>query len=374
MGQYYEAVKDTMSRLSFPMSFLSDAYDDVEKWQKSARSKVRCLLSYDPPETALDPEIHDTYIKDGLVYQHVSYAQPYGPRTDGILMKPEHSSDKLPVVLGLHDHGGFKYYGKEKITAPKNLPLIMESYQKQYYGGRAWATELASRGYMVFVPDVFLWGSRKIQIEDVPEWYAPHDSFKKPVDSLEYIEAYNQFAADQESDIAKTLTEAGATWPGFMLYDDMRALDFLLSQPDADIANVGCGGLSGGGLRTVFLAAMDERIKCSVCVGFMITAVELALYMVYTHTWMAYVPGLSNLMDFPDLYSLHGKKPTMVLFDTDDELFTPKGQEDADNRLRRIYEKMGARELYHGQFFPGHHKFDIEMQEVAFDFFDRWLK
>ena len=87
-----------------------------------------------------------------------------------------------------------------------------------------------------------------------------------------------------------------------------------------------------------------------------------------------YIPGLTTLMDFTDLYSLHGKKPTMVLYDIDDNLFTPKGQEDADKRLREIYTKMGAPDLYRGHFFPGPHKFDIEMQETAFKFFDEWLK
>jgi len=226
----------------------------------------------------------------------------------------------------------------------------------------------------VFVPDVFLWGSRKINFKDVPDWYAKQDGVMHPVDSFEHIEAYNQFAANMESDIAKAFTTAGTTWPGFMQYDDSRALDYMLTLPDVDPENISCGGLSGGGLRTVFLTAMDERIKCSVCVGFMTTSIELALYMVYTHTWMAYLPGLSNLMDFTDLYSIHGKKPTMVLFDTHDELFTLKGQEDADKRLKSIYQKMGTPELYHGQFFPGPHKFDVEMQEVAFAFFDKWMK
>ena len=86
-------------------------------------------------------------------------------------------------------------------------------------------------------------------------------------------------------------------------------------------------------------------------------------------------PGArADFMDFVDLYSLHGRKPTMVLYDVDDPLYTPKGQEDADSRLRAIYAKMGAPELYVGKFYPGPHKFDIEMQEYAFDFFDKWLK
>jgi dienelactone hydrolase len=291
-------------------------------------------------------------------------------------MKPENIQGKLPGFIGLHDHGGFKYYGKEKITAPKNAPEIMKDYQAEYYGGRAWASELAGRGYVVFVPDVFLWGSRKILPEDIQERYLRQwqDGLSQPVDSLAYIAAYNNYAGYAESDLAKTFTEAGMTWGGVTVYDDMRAVDYLLSQPCVDSGNIGCAGLSGGGLRTVLLAAMDERVKCSCCVGFMSTSAEFALYKVFTHTWMMYIPGLTNLMDFTDLYSMHGKKPTMVLYDTDDPLYTPKGQEDADKRLRAIYAKMGSPELYVGRFFPGPHKFDIEMQDFAFEFFDKCLK
>ena len=380
LGVYHEVLRDKFSNLSYPLSYLSDAHSDVETWRQEAKAAVKNLLSYHPKEMPLNPQVHDSYVKDGLQYQHVSYAQPYGLRTEGILMRPEKSQGKLPGVLALHDHGGFKYYGKEKLTAPKNHPAIMQDYQKEYYGGRAWAAELAKRGYAVFVPDLFLWGSRKIQINDLPKWYLGYhgeeaiEGFKAPVDSDEYIHAYNKLSGWMESDIAKALIESGITWPGMMVYEDMRAMDFLASQPDVDSKNISCGGLSGGGLRTVFLAAMDERVKCSVCVGLMSTSEEFALHKVYTHTWMLYLPGLTNLMDYSDLYSLHGKKPTMVQFDIHDELFTTKGQEDAHARLEKIYEKMGAPELYSGMFFPGPHKFDVEMQEAAFDFYDKWMK
>jgi hypothetical protein len=64
----------------------------------------------------------------------------------------------------------------------------------------------------------------------------------------------------------------------------------------------------------------------------------------------------------------------MVMYDLDDDLFTAKGQDESNGRLKKIYAKMGAPEMYEGLFFPGPHKFDIEMQEIAFDFYDKWLK
>jgi dienelactone hydrolase len=71
--------------------------------------------------------------------------------------------------------------------------------------------------------------------------------------------------------MAKSLLSAGMTWPGVFVFNDQRAVDYLASRPDLDATRIGCGGLSGGGLRTVMLTGADERIRCSCCVGMMTT-------------------------------------------------------------------------------------------------------
>ena len=90
-------------------------------------------------------------------------------------------------------------------------------------------------------------------------------------DSPAGIAAYNDWAAEHEHVMAKSLFSAGTTWPGVFAVEDRVALDVLCARADVDPARVGCGGLSGGGLRTVFLAGMDDRIRCTVCVGMMTT-------------------------------------------------------------------------------------------------------
>ena len=76
--------------------------------------------------------------------------------------------------------------------------------------------------------------------------------------------AYNRWAAQHETVMAKSLLCAGTTWPGVWLAEDRRALDILCAREDVDGQRVGCGGLSGGGMRTVFLAGSDPRIRCAV--------------------------------------------------------------------------------------------------------------
>ena len=55
------------------------------------------------------------------------------------------------------------------------------------------------------------------------------------------------------------------TWPGVFFAEDRMALDILCAREDVDESRIGCGGLSGGGMRTVFTGGLDKRIKCAVC-------------------------------------------------------------------------------------------------------------
>ena len=45
----------------------------------------------------------------------------------------------------------------------------MLEHHNEYYGGVAWANEIAKRGYAVLVPDAFPFASRRVLSKDVPE-------------------------------------------------------------------------------------------------------------------------------------------------------------------------------------------------------------
>ena len=84
---------------------------------------------------------------------------------------------------------------------------------------------------------------------------------------------------------------------------------------------------------------LDSRIKCAVCVGFMTTWKDFLLNKSYTHTWMTYVPILPNELDFPEILGLRVPLPTLVLNDTDDDLYTVPEMKAADDILKEVYSK-----------------------------------
>ena len=356
------------------LSFRQPGWVDLEAWRAVARARLEECLASPPMPPVPQAECLERTVYDGLEIEHLRWPWPYGSPTEAVFLKPAGASGPLPGILGLHDHAGLKYFGARKITrtGERQHPM-MEVHQKVYYGGVAWANEIAKRGYAVLVHDAFAFGSRRVLLADVPEAMRGGLDDSDP-ENPSRIAAYNQWAAQHESIMAKSLFCAGTTWPGVFLLEDRMALNILCARPEVDASRVGCAGLSGGGLRTVFLAGSDERIRCAVCVGMMTTWRDYLLYKAVNHTWMVYVPLLPRDLDYPEILGLRVPLPTLVLNNRQDSLFTLPEMERADRILAEVYAKAGASERYRCTFYDGPHKFDLPMQAEAFAWFDQWLK
>jgi dienelactone hydrolase len=347
-------------------------WPNLETWRAQALAALHERLACPALPKQVDVVVHAEHHEDGLLIEELSWQLPYGPATRAVRLRPAGQTGPLPGILGLHCHGGVKYFGHEKITRYGQQHPLMLAHQQQYYSGRAWANEVARRGYVVLVSDAFPFASRRVRLADVspelrrgvvdPDW---GDS--------EGIIRYNEWAGVHESVMAKSLFSAGTTWPGVFLAEDRVALDVLAASSGVDGSRLGCAGLSGGGMRTNYLAGVDSRIRCAVSVGLMTTWRDYALHKSNNHTWMTYIPNIAQLLDFPEILGLRAPLPTLVLLDEQDDLFTLPEMQRADRILTEVFARAGAPEAYRGSFYPGPHKFDAAMQQEAFDWFDRWL-
>lgn len=362
------------------LSFRNTEWTTPGPWKKEAFKKAKELVSEPDIKRISEVEVNKKYVYDGLEIEELSWQLSNGgPRTEAILLKPQGVKGKLPAVLGLHDHGGNKYFGKRKITrVSDDLHPLIEAHQKEYYENKAWANEIAKKGYVVLVHDTFTFGSRRVKYGDVEGilWgdCAISGKMDQNPETSENIATYNNWAGHHEHIMAKSLFSSGTTWPGVTLAEDRAALDVLCERADVDAENVGCAGLSGGGLRTVYLGGMNPRIKCAVCVGFMTTWRDFILNKSFSHTWMAYAPLLPKYLEFPEILGLRVPLPVLVQNNNQDSLYTLPEMKKADAILKEVYDKAGAADKYRTKFYGGEHKFDLEMQSDAFAWFDTWLK
>lgn len=347
---------------------------------RETRERLRAVLGHDHGAPAPRDVRHgERWERDGVAGEAVSWSVGYGPRTEGWVLKPSGAAGRLPAVVALHDHGGFKFYGKEKIAdGPAAPPAVIAAFRDRAYGGRAFANALARAGFVVLVHDTFLWGSRRFPLATMPDQtralVAASRSLWAPADPAdEEVAEYNAAAGHHEHLVEKYCNLLGTTLAGVVAYEDRVALDYLAARPDVLPGRLGCVGLSGGGNRAALLLATDDRLAAAAIVGLMSTYEHLLDHNVASHTWMFFPNGWARHGDWSDLAASRAPLPLLVQYDLDDDLFTRPGMRAADERIAAHYRAAGAPDAYTGEFYPGPHKFDLPMQQSAFAWLARRL-
>jgi dienelactone hydrolase len=358
------------------LSFLRDEFTRarIGAWREQARARLRECMAMPDSGGIPRAEVVRRVEFQGLSIEQLRWQLPYGPPTEAMFLKPAGARGRLPAILALHDHSGKKYFGHRKISRSSDeVDPLVRQHVDENYGGVWWANEMARRGYAVLAPDAFLFGSRRIRLPHVPRILSGLLVEGNPENANDIV-AYNRWAAQHEHVVARSLLCAGTTMPGVVVGEDQRALDYLCSREDVDASRVGCCGLSSGGLRTLFLAGLDDRIAAACCVGMMTTWKDFCVNKSYTHTWMIYPPGLPRDLDYPEILGLRAPLPTLVQNAENDQLFTLSEMRRADRMLSDIYRKAGAESHYRSAFYRGTHRFDREMQAEAYTWLDAWLR
>jgi dienelactone hydrolase len=337
------------------------------------RQAIRDVLGFSTvPAVPTEARTERIWTRDGVDGEEVSWSVGYGPRTLAWVLRPSGVDAPLPGVVALHSHDGVKTYGKEKVADGPDgtVPERVIRMRDQCYGGRAYANALAREGFVVVVPDVFCWSSRRFPLETMPERLRLQGAQSATAAGDGPEEAYERTARSHEDLVAKYCSVLGTTLAGVVAYEDRVAVTYLRSRPDVAGDRAGCVGLSGGGCRSALLQATCDDIGAAVVVGMMSTHAALLDRLVDNHTWMFFPPGLAHLCDWPDLAASRAPSPLLVQYDRNDQLFTLDGMKAADAAIADHYRRAGHPEAYVGEFYDGPHKFDLEMQEAAF----AWLR
>src|SRR4029453_14467129 len=108
-------------------------------------------------------------------------------------------------------------------------------------------------------------------------------SYQEPAKmTREEISTLNRRSQQSEQLVARTLFAAGITWPGVILWDDLRTVDYFRPRPEA--------------------AALGEPKQAAVNVGWMTSlASQIKRHAVNSIGLTFHIIGLYRYMDFPDL-------------------------------------------------------------------------
>ncbi len=236
-----------------------------------------------------------------------------------------------PAILALHGHGG----SKADLVARGDSLGIYQGFGRQF----------TERGFVVLAPDAPGFGER--------------------------AEGFRRYGNRDGCNINfLKLALFGRNLMALAVWDDMRALDVLLGLPEVLPERVGAAGLSFGGTRAMYLAALDARVAAAVVSGYLTTFRSYALDA-GNFCGAQFLPGVYALADVADIHGCIAPRPLLIQAGRVDRGFALGASRQAHARLADIYAAAGAADRLGRDEFDGGHEF---RPAVPLDFMDRWLR
>ncbi|MBM4047433.1 MAG: alpha/beta hydrolase [Planctomycetes bacterium] len=245
-------------------------------------------------------------------------------------VRPKRLKGRAPAVLFNHSHGGNYLQGKEELVVPNN-----------YLQRPAYAEALAREGYCSLCIDTWNFGERR---------------------------------GRTESELFKEMLWRGQVLWGMMMYDSVRAVDYLVSRREVDARRIGTLGLSMGSTMAWWLAALDTRIR--VCVDICCLTDFQALVETRGldgHGFYYFVPSLLKHFSTAQINSLIAPRAHLSLAGNYDKLTPPAGLDRIDAELKRVYMESGAPEAWRLVRHEIGHFETAAMRAEILRFLRKWL-
>jgi dienelactone hydrolase len=165
---------------------------------------------------------------------------------------------------------------------------------------------------------------------------------------------------------------------GFMVWESIRALDYLCSRNDIDATRLGMVGASGGGQNAYYTAALDERVKAVVCICYLPSLSKEIRLSRGTNWWGGgdlcdQIPSHLTYAEFADIGALILPRPLLFVAAQGDEGFPIAATRAEFRRLTTVYEALAPERLRLVEV-PGPHGLSEPMREAAYAWFTRWLQ
>ena len=144
----------------------------------------------------------------------------------------------------------------------------------------------------------------------------------------------------------------GYTYMGLQLHDLSVALDILQARPEVDPERLGCCGLSTGGMMTLFLTALDQRIKTATISG-TLTSYRSYAFDIETTCGSQLPHGLFRWGDLAEVGCLIAPRPVCFESGAKDFGFLPDVAEREFERIKQCYEVAGVPDRAVFDAFPG---------------------
>ena len=162
----------------------------------------------------------------------------------------------------------------------------------------------------------------------------------------------------------------GVSHQTLMIWNNMRAVDYLESLPQVDNTRIGVAGASGGGLQTQMLTALDDRVKAATVVGLTCDFREI-MFPERHHCVCNHFPGVMRFTDHPEISTLGLPTPLQFLTMND---WTKNFQRDNLPAIQKLYAAAGLADRVDCKYYDTPHSYDKQKRERTYWWMERWVR
>lgn len=298
--------------------------DEWTKQRAELRSKLIAAWGGFPEKPCdLDVRKHGELKRDGYTVEKITFQTRPGVRMTANAYVPA-KPGKLPAILQVHGHW----------KGAKQDPVV----QSRCIGA-------AKLGFFVLCVDAFGAGERGIG------------------------KALGEYHGEMTG---ATLFPIGLPLSGLQVYENMRAVDYLLTRPEVDGERIGVTGASGGGNQTMYAAAMDERLKAAVPVC---SVGNYQAYLGAACCMCEVVPGALSFTEESGLLAMVAPRALMIVSATRDApQFSVDAAKVSIKAAMPVFKLHGKEKSLHHAIFESGHDYSQAMREAMYGWMTLHLK
>ncbi|WP_406697912.1 acetylxylan esterase [Singulisphaera sp. Ch08] len=301
--------------------------ETLPEWEAQAAEVRKGLQTAwgDFPTTPcpLEPQVLGTLDRDGYRVEKVVFQTRPGLRMTANAYVPN-GPGKHPAILAVHGHW----------KGAKQDPVV----QARCIGA-------AKLGFFVLAVDAFGAGERGVG------------------------KALGEYHGEMTG---ATLLPVGLPLSGIQVYENMRAVDYLLTRPEVDGEHIGITGASGGGNQSMYAGAWDKRLKAVVPVC---SVGNYQAYLGIACCMCEMVPGALRFAEEWGVLGLTAPRGLLIVNATQDaSQFSVAAAKQTLTPLEQVYRLNGQANHVRHAIFESKHDYNQAMREAMYGWMTLHLK
>ncbi|GAA4312402.1 alpha/beta hydrolase family protein [Compostibacter hankyongensis] len=306
---------------------------DWQQRQKAVKKTLMDMVGPFPGKTPLNVKITKTVKKEDYTVEDIIYESEPGFYVTSSLFIPRGLKGKAPAVIYCSGHTDKGY--RDAVYQHVILNLV-------------------KKGFIVFAFDPVGQGER-LQ-------YYDKDSGRSVVGGPTHQHSYPGAQA----------FITGSSLARYMIWDGIRAVDYLLTRREVDPDRIGITGRSGGGTQSAYIAAFDERIHAAAPENYITSFRRLIQAIGPQDAEQNFSHEIANGIDHADLLEVRAPKPTLMITTTRD-MFPIQGAMETAKEVRRIFEAYGQKDHFNRVEADTIHASAKSNRVALYAFFQKYL-